>query len=356
MKRKFKILTAVMAVAALGVTTAGCSAKDKTDKWFEQLFCEHKYDEGVETQAPTCTEEGVLTYTCTECGKTKKKDIAMIEHTEVEMPSVSPTCTEVGYAGGIWCEVCELVIEEQTELAALGHLEIPDKAVAATCTTSGLTDGKHCKRCNEVLKAQEKVPATGHKIVTVAGKAATCTEEGLTDGRVCESCGKVFVAQETIPATGHMDSNGDFSCDVCGIESLNEVNPTVGECVVGKTYRIYSAKKYDGGDVYGPQPELQISVTLTDGTTKILSVTVCGESFKSVNISGFVFEDSFGEGYRDVTFKVGSYTALDADGNEIAFTIDETSVIEAVISDNEGLDSVGFVRRLESTSIANEED
>ena len=347
MKRKFKILIAIMAVTALGVTAAGCSAKDKTEKFFEQLFCEHKYDEGVEIQAPTCSEEGVFTYTCTECGKTKKEDIPTIDHTEAEMPSMSPTCTEVGYAGGVWCEVCEFVIVEQTELAALGHFEVKDLAIAATCLQSGKTEGSHCARCHEVILAQEKISATGHKIVTVAGKPATCMETGLTDGQACENCGTVFVAQETVPVTGHIDNNGDLSCDGCGIVLFNDFTPAVGEYVLGKTYRIYPNNKYNGEEIYGYQSYFSIEVMLGDGSKEKLHVTICGEDFRSFNHHGFIFEDSFGDGYRDVTFKAGTYTAPDSNGNEITFTIDESTVIYYVQVDDSKMDYVGYVRRIE---------
>ncbi len=40
----------------------------------------HTLDEGVETTAPTCTEAGVMTFTCTVCGETKTEEIAAKGH------------------------------------------------------------------------------------------------------------------------------------------------------------------------------------------------------------------------------------------------------------------------------------
>lgn len=40
----------------------------------------HNWDEGAETKAPTCTEAGVMTYTCDDCGATKTEDIAALDH------------------------------------------------------------------------------------------------------------------------------------------------------------------------------------------------------------------------------------------------------------------------------------
>ena len=81
--------------------------------------------------APTCTEKGYTTYTCT-CGDTYTAN----------------------------------------EVAALGHKEVVDEGYAATCTEEGLSDGVHCDRCNEVLTEQEVIPATGHHFAD--GNCADC--------------------------------------------------------------------------------------------------------------------------------------------------------------------------------------
>ena len=40
----------------------------------------HAWDNGVETQAPTCTEAGVKTFTCSDCKATKTEDIPALDH------------------------------------------------------------------------------------------------------------------------------------------------------------------------------------------------------------------------------------------------------------------------------------
>ena len=123
----------------------------------------HKYDDGKITKQPTCTETGVKTYTCSECGATKTETIK-----------------------------------------ANGHTEVIDKAVPATCTTDGKIEGSHCSVCGEVIKAQTVIKATGHNFGSWSTtKAATCTESG-TQTRKCASCGKTET--KTIPATGHKSS------------------------------------------------------------------------------------------------------------------------------------------------------
>ena len=312
MKKKFALLmTAIVSTSALAL--AGC--KTNID-WIDEKICKHEYEFVEITLEPTCTEEGERLMECVDCGKKKTEVMEKIAHEEVVTPGKDPTCTEDGYTEKIVCNVCQEVLQVSQARPALGHTE--------------------------------KVAAEG--------KDPTCTETGLTAGVVCVTCGEVITEQTVIPATGHKDSDGDFLCDVCGITLLNEVVPVNGECVAGKTYRIYSAPNYDGEETYGFSPELTVTVTLLDGTTKKLCVTVCGEEFASWDISGFVFEDSFGDGYRDVTFKVGTYTALDENGNELTFVIDETSVIDYVkASETPEISSVGYVRRLEATLVASEE-
>ncbi|MBR2320397.1 MAG: hypothetical protein IKA50_06420 [Clostridia bacterium] len=65
--------------------------------------CEHDYV-GVETQAPSCTVEGVMTYTCSKCGESYTEAIATIPHNYVE-DIIDSTCTTTG-TKTYECSVC----------------------------------------------------------------------------------------------------------------------------------------------------------------------------------------------------------------------------------------------------------
>lgn len=188
----------------------------------------HDWGDYVQTTAPTCTEEGVKTSTCSRCDADRTQSIAAKGHT----PGAAATCVSPQT-----CTVCGAVLNE-----AGSHTVITDVAVPATCTEDGKTEGSHCSVCGEVFEAQEIVPklghdygaysqtkaptcttlgeekatcsrcgaettrtvaALGHLSVTDPAVPATCTETGLTDGAHCSRCDTVIKAQQEVPALGH---------------------------------------------------------------------------------------------------------------------------------------------------------
>ena len=68
------------------------------------LSHEHVWDGGVETQAPTCTEAGEMTYTCSACGETRVETIAPKGHSYKVTVSYNSDYTEVTYT--YTCSAC----------------------------------------------------------------------------------------------------------------------------------------------------------------------------------------------------------------------------------------------------------
>ena len=200
----------------------------------------HSWNEGKVTTEPTCEGEGVKTYTCTVCQKTKTEAISATGHTRVNVSEKPATCTEAGHEAGTKCSVCDAILSGLEVIPATGHTEVIDAAVEPTCTKTGLTEGKHCSVCNEVLVKQEVVPAKGHTKVTDPAVEPTCTKTGLTEGKHCSVCNEVLVAQETIAAKGHSWNEGEittsptclnagvktYTCTVCHETKIEGINAT----------------------------------------------------------------------------------------------------------------------------------
>ena len=75
-------------------------------------YLEHQWDEGKVTTEPTCTEDGVKTYTCSICSETKTETITAIGHKWDDGEITTPaTCTENGVKT-FTCSVCK---ETKTE-------------------------------------------------------------------------------------------------------------------------------------------------------------------------------------------------------------------------------------------------
>lgn len=227
------ISNGVMRASKAGTTTM------TTTVWGQQVsipvtvtVCQHSWDAGTVTTKPTCSKQGVMTYTCTKCSVTKTEAIATTAHTIVTDKAVAATCEVDGKTAGKHCSVCGAITVAQEVVPATGHTVVTDKAVAATCDTDGKTAGKHCSVCGKITVAQTVVPATGHTVVIDAAVSPTCEKTGLTEGSHCSVCNKVLVKQTSVPALGHTNELVSreastcakagvehYECTVCGKES-----------------------------------------------------------------------------------------------------------------------------------------
>ena len=88
-------------------------------QYFEVSTDNHIWDAGVVTREATERENGICTYTCTLCGDTKEEIIPALPHKHnYDAVVTAPTCTEKGYTTHT-CSCGDSYVE--TYVDALGH-------------------------------------------------------------------------------------------------------------------------------------------------------------------------------------------------------------------------------------------
>ena len=197
----------------------------------------HIYQSKV-TSEPTCSKEGVRTYTCALCGDSYTETIATISHDYQQTERrVAPTCTTDGF-DVYECKYCGKESFVKTA-EKLGHTE-KTITIAATCTTKG-SKTVVCSVCNTILKETEYTSALGHKWgewkATVPG---TCAVEGQKT-RECSRCHDtetvstgtgehVYPAEGVVtPATCTADGFTTYTCTVCKKHSvIKDYTPKLG--------------------------------------------------------------------------------------------------------------------------------
>lgn len=159
----------------------------------------HRWDGGTVTKAATCTEDGVLTYTCQNDPSHRKEEAipktghlpaaAVIEN---EKPA---TCTEAGgYDSVIYCTRCggEMSRDHHTD-PALGHEWGEWEVVKeATEKEEGLEE-RECGRCHQKEARVIPRPDHEHDMAYFEEIAATCTTAGCKAHYQCIDCKRYFL-------------------------------------------------------------------------------------------------------------------------------------------------------------------
>lgn len=178
------------------ITCSRCDFKDTKEI---PATGNHAYGDWVIVKEATCTEDGLRTQTCANCGDVKKEVLPKVDHTwnEGEITK-QPTCTEDG-SRLFTCTVCG---DTKTEvIPALGHAWSDWDIKDSTCGQEG-EKTRHCTRTGCTATETVKIPASENHNWNdgVVTKEATCTEQGEVT-YTCNDCGHTKV--EKTPALGH---------------------------------------------------------------------------------------------------------------------------------------------------------
>ena len=205
----------------------------------------HAYSSSV-TKAPTCTETGIRTYTCS-CNDSYTQVIPVVDHNLGSWEVLTPaTCTQTGEKVKR-CTACKNIIERDTIAKTTHNPGDWQITVAATCSQTGIKV-KVCTGCSTTLETQT-IPKTAHtpsawQVTT----AATCTQTG-TKVKVCTTCTETLETL-TVPKTEHTLGEWEITveptketvgkkvkrCTVCKNVIEEEVIPKIGATVTIQNY------------------------------------------------------------------------------------------------------------------------
>ena len=171
----------------------GCGEVTKTEKKTIAATGKHSYGNWVQTKAPTCTTDGEERQECKGCGHAQTRTVPATGH-KYTSKVTAPTCTEAGYTT-YTCSCGHSYVAD--EVAALGHNFGPWMVVKEPSCTEGGQERRVCSRC--ALVENRDTDKTEHQY-TAKVTAPTCTEAGYTT-YTC-SCGDSYVADE-VAALGH---------------------------------------------------------------------------------------------------------------------------------------------------------
>ena len=274
----------------------------------------HDWDEGTETQAATCTADGVKTFTCSRCNETRTEAIPATGHQTEVRNAKEATCTTDGYTGDMVCTVCGEVIEAGEAIPATGHQTEVRNAKEATCTTDGYTGDTVCTVCGEVIEAGETIPAAGHTFVdgkcTVCGEAdpdyrpeieytytdtvvaPTCTEQGYTL-HICNEDESKSYKDSYTDALGHDwdGKNLGAKCKRCGTDLFVFDHTVEATCQDGG-YDVYVSVE-DPSQIRMTNFTDPVDHTFVDG-----KCTVCGAKDDTFIPS---YDDNYNESYYNST-------------------------------------------------------
>ena len=227
----------------------------------------HDWDEGVITTEPTCTKDGVKTYTCKDCKTTKTEEVNALGHDYSKDWTIDKkaTCTEEG-SKSHHCTRCGSKVDTTVIPKTSHNFDNGVITTAPTCTKDGVKTYT-CKDCKTTKT--EEVKALGHdysKDWTI-DKKATCTEEGSKSHHCtrCDSKSDVTV----IPKTSHNYDNGVITtkatCTKSGVKTF-----TCKDCKTTKTEVINGL-----GHDYSSDWTIDKKATCTESGSKSHHCTRC---------------------------------------------------------------------------------
>lgn len=252
------------------------------------------------TKAPTCTEPGVMTYTCqNDASHSYTEGVTELGHKYVGVVTKEATCTEKG----VMTYTCENdPSHSYTEEIPLKDHEattgVEENLVEPTCTDTGSCDlVTYCVDCNhEMMREKITIRPLGHSFTNyVYDNDATCEADGTKVAK-CDRCdatdvipyegsalGHYFILSEHIPASPNSLGYDIYKCSRCEKTDVRDYTALITckyDLNMGEVWQ-YSTGHY-GGYEYLQNSTVTLIATPNDGYKFLRWST--GETYKEITV------------------------------------------------------------------------
>ena len=175
--KSFRLLALVLTLLATTALLFSCGGE-----------CEHEWDDGAITKAPTCILNGIITYTCKRCGETEKSATDPTGHTNTVLSATDATCTTEG-TRRVRCTVCDTESDEVIPKSE-HDFSVLMSSTEPTCSIEGAKTYR-CSTCDTTSKLTVE-PTGSHvfhstKEYIMIKSVPTATTPGVKVS-YCKSC------------------------------------------------------------------------------------------------------------------------------------------------------------------------
>ena len=257
---------------------------------YEEIEHEHSY-EGMMTTMPTCTEEGIMSYTCS-CGDSYTESVAALGHVWSDWETVKEaTETEDGLKQRSCRRGCGAVEEEVIPALGTPATTLAVSADGPNITISGMADVKDVfialgdYNIYADVKANAVVRLTPEKLAGAESYTYTLKAGGYYTVLVRYNDGTQKFLYQQVDVTEPTFSANGLQLTVSNLDNVKVIRTaygeykTVSEIKKAEGARAFTAKNdIKGADSYKIQyrynGKVTVAVQYNDGYTKIYTYTV----------------------------------------------------------------------------------